>query len=71
MSRPPSARHSPRRQTQERREVEDGRVESARSRSKSPTLRHASDHPMDHRVCEAVIIPSTQYCHRRRTVPGH
>eukprot|EP00975_Prorocentrum_lima_P030849 6473733-Prorocentrum_lima.AAC.1 len=48
MSRPPSARHSPIRQTHERREVEDGRVESARSRSKSPTLRNASDHPMDH-----------------------
>eukprot|EP00975_Prorocentrum_lima_P025514 5362845-Prorocentrum_lima.AAC.1 len=68
MSRPPSARHSPRRQTQERREVEDGRIESARSRSKSPTLRHVSDQPMDHGVSEAVIIPSTQGYERK--VPG-
>eukprot|EP00975_Prorocentrum_lima_P004217 916250-Prorocentrum_lima.AAC.1 len=53
MSRTPSARHGPRRQTQERREVEDGDP-------KSPTLRHASDQPMDHGAYEAMIIPSTQ-----------
>eukprot|EP00975_Prorocentrum_lima_P067607 12915843-Prorocentrum_lima.AAC.1 len=39
MSRTPSARHSPRRPRPARREVENGRYESDRSRSTSPSLR--------------------------------
>eukprot|EP00975_Prorocentrum_lima_P065301 12902696-Prorocentrum_lima.AAC.1 len=60
MSRPPSARHSPRHQSSERRDVEIGRVESARSRSNSPTLRIEPDQLMDHGTFSAAIIPSTQ-----------
>eukprot|EP00975_Prorocentrum_lima_P058048 12177007-Prorocentrum_lima.AAC.1 len=57
MARPPSARHSPRHLTQGRRDVENGRIESARSRSNYPTLRNAPDHPMEHGTSGAEIIP--------------
>eukprot|EP00975_Prorocentrum_lima_P031429 6594924-Prorocentrum_lima.AAC.1 len=60
MSRPPLARHSPRHQTQGRRDVESGRIESARSRSNSPTLRDVPDHPMGHGTSGAEMMPSTQ-----------
>eukprot|EP00975_Prorocentrum_lima_P000355 70802-Prorocentrum_lima.AAC.1 len=40
-------------------DVEIGRIESARSRSKTPTLRNAPDHAMEHGPSGAEIIPST------------
>eukprot|EP00975_Prorocentrum_lima_P013362 2836975-Prorocentrum_lima.AAC.1 len=46
MSRSSSARHSPRHQIPLRRDVGNGRDESARSRSNSPSLRVEPDHPM-------------------------
>eukprot|EP00975_Prorocentrum_lima_P051753 10839380-Prorocentrum_lima.AAC.1 len=61
MSRSSSARHSPRHHTPGRRDVENGRYESARSRSTSPSLRVEPGHPMEHGM--SGNIASTQERH--------